>query len=208
MLSQAEATVAGGQDLTDADAATFSAWWQRFTAIWPAFLQLRDEIQDHANRWAALAEAAYAEGDVEGYRALTANAERLRQLEQDRSQVETTVARFKSGWDSLQTYIGNLGRWFGLQGNGLGLAPLVLLVGIPTLIGALAWVVQKYFEIRNGLDYDMELLRSAEGGRLTPGQIEALKRPTEAAAGATWPMALIVVGLGVLAFTMFGGKRP
>ncbi len=209
MIGQAEA-VSGAQELSDADASSFASYWRQFTAIWPAFLSLESEISEHASRWSALAEQAYAAGDVEGFRALSARAAAIRQLEADRSAVAQTVAKFKDAWDTLWSYIQHAGRWLGLQGlAGLGIPPLLLLIGIPTLVGALAWVVQKYFEIRQGLDYDLTLLRAAEEGRLTPAQIQQLQRPEAARGGEglSWPLALAVVGIGLVALTMLGGRR-
>lgn len=188
-------------DVTDADASAFSSWWDRFTAIWPAFLGLRGEIQDHQNRWSQLATAAYHAGDIEGMRALRANATMLDTLESTRQQVEDTVNRFRDAWEQFKSYLQNLGRWFGLAGlGGLGLPPLLLVIGVPAALAAIAWVVTTYYRLRADLDFDRATLEAAEAGRITPAQAASL---IEARTGG--PLVSLGLGGGIMPLVLVGG---
>ncbi len=195
-------TPEASQDITDVDAASFGSWWDRFTTIWPDFLNLRGEIQTHQERWQSLASDAYAAGDVEGMRAYQANVRALDSVEAERQSVEDAVTRFRDTWQALKDYLAGLGRWFGMQGlGGLGLPPLVLAIGIPALIAAIAWVVTSYMSIRADLEFDRQALESAEAGTITPEQARAM------IAARTGPglLSLTTGGLGTPLLLVGGG---
>lgn len=204
------------QDLTAGQAASFRSLWQRFTSIWPAFLGLERELVDRAARWRLLALDKYRAGDIEGYRALLLRVKNLERLEAQRKDVEGRVRQFKDAWEAIRSYIANAGRWLGVQGlegPGLGLPPLLLLIGIPAALAALGYVINTHSRIRADLDADAQVLAGVEAGRLTPqagAALVAARRPAGLFAGlggATMPLVLIGGGLVVLLAFGGGGRR-
>ncbi len=190
------------QEVTAGAADTFKRLWQQFTAIWPSFLALRDELADHAARWGALGEARYRAGDLEGFRAYQAKVTELAATEGQRQAVEDRVQQFREAWEALRSYIAQGGRWLGLGSPGLGLAPLLLAVGIPAALAALAWVVRSYLQIRADLDADLQILQAVEAGRLTPAaaaQLLEARRPAGLFAGAgSWVAPVVIVAGGIV----------
>lgn len=180
-----------GEEPSPGVLAEFWRLWQRFIDIWPQFLGLRSEIDEHRARWEALAQAAYAAGDIEGMRAYRANIARLEAMERERSEVEGTVARFKAVWDTIVSYIERARSWLGL--SGLGLPPLLLPIGLAAAVAALAWVVNTYLKLRADLDFDREALAAAERGTITPQQAAEM---IEARTGEGGLLSLGVPGLG------------
>ena len=200
-----------GQTPTAGDVNTFSSWYDRFTQIWPAFLMLSQEIQDHISEWSALATERYRAGDIEGFRAAKARVTALTAMESERSTVAATVGKFKDAWDSFRGWITNAGLWAGagssaFSGPGLGIAPLALVIGIPALIAAIAWVVNTYLRLRTDLDYDAKLLADVSAGRLTPAQATALQRGGTGA-GMTLGGGLGLVALALLALVLLPTLR-
>jgi hypothetical protein len=143
---------------------------------------------------------------MEGFRAASAKSTQLTKMEADRNRIESTVNRYRDAWESFKSWIVNAGVWAGsgagwgaapLAGGsyvapGLGIAPLIPIIAIPAMLGAIAWVVYTYFRLRADLDYDSKLLTEVGAGRLTPAQDQAMGR----SGGAGLSLA---GGLGLLA---------
>ncbi len=174
----------GAQDISDADAATFSSWWQQYTSIWPAFLETRQEIADHKARWLQIAQDAYGRSDMATWKSATDHAIDLNSLEQQRAAVEARAVKYRDAWDGIKQYLSSLGRWSGMgYFHGLGLPPLVLAVGLASAIAAIAYVVTTYYQIRRQLDFDQGLLGDVEAGKITAQDAAALKKAGAGAAG-------------------------
>lgn len=171
---------AGGQTLNTAEAGTFARLWDRWTNLWPSFLGLRQEILDRRARWGRLYDSAFASDDAERLRVAGAALARLDDDERQRSAVESTVLKFRDTWNALRDYLVSAGRWFGMQG--LGIPPLVLVLGVPAALAALAWVINTYATIRGNLDADALILAAAERGAITTGQAETILRTRRQAA--------------------------
>lgn len=210
-----DVTPAGGvgvaQDLTTPQAADFRSLWERFTSIWPAFLGLQRELVDRAARWRLVALDAYRRGDIEGYRALLLRVQNLERLEAQRKTVEGRVRQFKDAWEAMRSYIANAGRWLGVQGlagPGLGLPPLLLVVGIPAALAALVYVINTHQKIRADLDADAQVLAAVEAGRVSAeagAALIAARQPKGLFAGLGGAVApVLLVGGGLLVLLAFG----
>lgn len=203
------------QELTETEASSFASLWQQFTQLWPEVLSQRQQILDQRERWRALARAAYDAGDLEGFRAYSQRITALDALEADRQEAESLVGRFREVWETLRTYLLSAGRWLGISSlGGLGLPPLVLAVGIPAALGALAWVVNTVLRIREELAVDRQLLEAAERGVLTPQQAaEAIARRERGGGallslgGGAWSGLLVIGAVLIGLWLVAGGRR-
>ncbi len=200
--------MSGGDVPTDSDVSSFSSWYSQYQALWTDFLAMDSTIQDHLARWADVAAAASAAGDTATEDQATQRIAWLQTARDTRNQVQATVERFSGAWESFRSYVAAAGRWFGLQS--LGLAPLILPFAIAAAIAGLAYVVTKIIELRNGLNYDTQLLQAVEAGRLTADQAAKLKRRQDSGGGFS-TTTLLLGGVAVVAglsfFGFLGGRR-
>jgi len=202
-------------DVSPEQAGSFASLWQRFSALWPEVQQQREQIFDQRERWRALARQAYEAGDMEGFRAYSARITALDALEADRQQAESLVQRFRDAWDSLKTYLSAAGRWLGISSlGGLGLPPLVLAVGLPAALAALAWVVNTILRIRAELAADRQLLEAAERGVISGSQAVQAITQRERASGAlvsigggSWSGLLLLGAVGLGLWFLMGSRR-
>lgn len=196
-------TAGAAQDISDSQASTFASWWDRFTSIWPDFLNMAGEIADHQTRWQALAQDAYQANAWDDYATFSGLAANLDATERERKAVEDTVTRYRDGWDAVKGYLQQLGRWLGFGSPGLGLPPLILAVGIGTLIAAIAYVVTTYAKIRADLDFDRETLAAAEAGSISAGQAKDMIQSRQ---GGTLLGGLFSGGVqGLTGYLLLGG---
>jgi len=194
-------TDAGAGVPTDSDVSSFSSYYSQYQALWNDFLRMDATIQDHLARWADVATAASTAGDTATENQATQRIAWLETARDTRNQVQATVDRFSSAWEQFRSYVSSAGRWFGL-----GLAPLVLPFAIVAAIGALAYVVTKIIELRNGLNYDTQLLQAAEAGRISPAAAAALSAAAHGGRGGFSTTTLLLGGAAVVAGLAYFGQ--
>jgi hypothetical protein len=200
-------TDAGGEVPTDSDVSSFSSWYSQYQAAWNDFLQMDATIQDHLARWANAAAAASAAGDTAAEDQATQRIAWLQTARDTRNQVQATIDKFSGAWDSFRSYVSAAGRWFGL-----GLVPLMLPFAIAAAIAGLAYVVTKIVELRNGLNYDTQLLQAVETKLLTPAAAAALSAAAHGGGAGGFSTTTLLLGgavvvAGLAYFGQLGGRR-
>jgi hypothetical protein len=193
----------GTQSVNGQQAGYFAQLWDRWTNLWPSFLGLRQEILDRQARWQRLYDSALASDDAERLNIAVAALTALDSDESQRSAVESTVLKFRDTWYALRDYLVSAGRWIGM--GGLGIPPLVLVLGIPAALAALAWVISTYTTVRGRLDADAQVLAAAERGAITTSQAAAIlgqrgqSAPMFSADLSGWgPWLFLAGGLGAI----------
>lgn len=201
---------AGGQTVSSAEISSFSSWWGKFSNAWADLQRMGAELADHRARWAAVQAAANNAGDSASANYATERYNLVGTWQVLYGQVLETISRYSDTWDQIKSYVSSFGQWVGL--SGLGVFPLLLPVAIGAAIAALAWVINRWQDLRANLIYDRQLLQSAEAGRIsgrTAADLAAARRGGGASSLMTQGANLLTWGVvGVLAVMLFRGMSP
>lgn len=194
---------AGADTPTASEVRSFASWYAQYQAAWTDFLHMDATIQDHLARWSRVAQDAARAGDTASEDQATQRLAWLETAKATHEEVQALVDKFSSTWETFRSYVSSAGRWVGL--GALGIAPLVLPVAIVAAIAALAFVVTKIVELRQGLSYDGQLLTAVEAGRLTGATAAALSAAAHGGGGGpslgTW---LVLGAAGAVALSWAG----
>lgn len=153
----------------------------------------------------------YRAGDIEGFRALGARITEVEALERKAAEVASYAGRWSGTWETLASWLGQVGGMFGLGVLPLAL-PLALSIPVAlAAIAALAWVVSSWLDTRARAQSLRELAAQVSAGTLTAQQAGELVRAAAPAPGIFGGLgglgttALLV--LGVLAVAAFALRR-